>query len=83
MDADAVSHMMHCDHLISDDDYQAIAAAPNQSKMNIIILEYVRAMDMTMLHKFADVLINLEMQQSIGNNLKLGMHYYMLFFVLL
>ena len=73
MDADSVSHMMHCSHLITDDDYEAITAAPNDSTMNIIILEYVRAMDLTMLLKFADLLIGIETLQSVGNNLKLGM----------
>ena len=74
MDADSVSHMMHCNHLISDDDYKAITAAPNDSKMNISILEYVKAMDLTALLKFADLLVNINTQQSIGNNLKLGMY---------
>ena len=38
MDADSVSHMMHCEHLINDDDYEAITAAPNDSKMNTLLL---------------------------------------------
>ena len=76
MDADSVSHMMHCNHLITDDDYYAITTAPNDSKMNVIILEYVRAMNPTMLFKFADLLINIETQQSVGRHLKLGMYNY-------
>ena len=72
MDADSVSHMMLSSHLITDDDYQAITTAPNDSKMNVAILEYVRAMDLTTVYKFADLLINIETQQSIGNSLKIG-----------
>ena len=72
MDADSVSHMMHCNHLISDDDYEAITAAPNDSMMNAVILQYVRAMDLPMLLKFADLLKDMETrtQKSISAHLK-------------
>ena len=73
MDADSVSHMMHYTDLISDDDYEAITAAPNDNKMNMMILEYVRTMDLTALLKFADLLLNIETQQFVGKCLKLGM----------
>ena len=72
MDADSVSHMMHSGHLITKEDYEAITAAPNDSQMNIAIMEYVRTMDLTSLYKFADFLINMETQQSIGKTLKTG-----------
>ena len=72
MDADSVSHMMHYTDLISDDDYEAITAAPNDNKMNMMILEYVRTMDLTALLKFADLLLNIETQQFVGKCLKLG-----------
>ena len=39
MDADTVSHMMHCEHLITDSDYEAITAAPNDIKMNCLLLQ--------------------------------------------
>ena len=67
MDADLVSHMMHYKHLITDDDYEAITAAPNDSKMNAVILQYVRAMDVNQLNKFCDVLKSIETQKSIGD----------------
>ena len=70
MDADSVSHMMHCNHLINDDDYEAITAAPNDSTMNVVILEYVRAMDLPTLLKFADLLKAVETQKSIGSCLE-------------
>ena len=70
MDADSVSHMMHCKHLITDDDYEAITAAPNDSTMNAVILQYVRAMDLPTLLKFADLLKVIETQKSIGNYLE-------------
>ena len=70
MDADSVSHMMHCNHLITDDDYEAITAAPNDSIMNVVILEYVRAMDLPTLLKFADLLKAVETQMSIGSCLE-------------
>ena len=69
MDADSVSHMMHCQHLITDDDYEAIAAAPNDSKINTVILQYVRAMDVNVFMRFCDVLKNIETQKSIGEYL--------------
>ena len=72
MDADSVSHMMYCNHLITDVDYEAITAAPNDSKMNSVILEYARAMDLFTLLDFTDLLINIETQQSIGETLKKG-----------
>ena len=69
MDADSVSHMIHCQHLITDDDYEAITATPNDSKMNTIILQYVRAMDVNLFIRFCDVLKNIEIQKSIGEYL--------------
>ena len=76
MDADSVSHLMYCNHLITDDDYEAITAAPNDSKMNSVILEYARAMDWSTLFRFTDLLIGIETQQSIGEALKKGMYIY-------
>ena len=70
MDADSVSHMMHSEHLITDSDYEAITAAPNDINMNHLLLQYVRAMDMTNLLKFCKVLKNIETQQCIGENLE-------------
>ena len=69
MDADSVSHMMHYKHLITDEDYEAITAAPNDSKMNTVILQYVRAMDMSQLIKFCAILKGVKTQRSIGNDL--------------
>ena len=66
MDADSVSHMMHCKHLITDDDYETITAAPNDIKMNTVLLQYVRSMDMSQLIRFCDVLKNIETQKTIG-----------------
>ena len=71
MDADSVSHMMHCNRLINDDDYEAITAAPNDSMMNAVILQYVRAMDLPTLLKFADSLKDVETQKSISAHLKI------------
>ena len=70
MDADSVSHMMHYNDLINDDDYEAITAAPNDSMMNEVILQYVRAMDLPTLLKFADLLKDVETQKSISAHLK-------------
>ena len=70
MDADSVSHMMYCQHLITDDGYEAITAAPNDNMMNVVILEYVRAMDLHTLFKFADLLKAVETQMSIGSCLE-------------
>ena len=83
MDADSVSHMMLSCHLITDDDYQAITAAPNDSTMNVAILEYVRAMDLTTFFKFVDLLINIDTQQTIGNSLKIGMYNVVAMYIIL
>ena len=72
MDADSVSHMMHCNHLITDDDYEAITAAPNDWMMNVLILEYIRKMDLPELLKFASLLKTIETQESVGCSLKQG-----------
>ena len=70
MDADSVSHMMHCKHLISDDDYDAITAAPNDTKMNCLLLHYVMCMDIKALFKFCDILKSIETMQGIGESLE-------------
>ena len=72
MDADSVSHMLYCNHLITDDDFEAIIAAPSDSKMNSVILEYAREMDLFTLLNFTDLLIKMETQQSVGEALKKG-----------
>ena len=69
MDADSVSHMMHSEQLITDSDYEAITAAPNDININRLLLQYVRAMDMINLVKFCDVLKTIETHQSIGETL--------------
>ena len=60
MDADSVSHMMHCEHLITDDDYEAITAAPNDNKMNTLLLQYVRSMNVNQLSKFCNIFKSIE-----------------------
>ena len=70
MDADSVSHMMHSERLITDSDYEAITAAPNDINMNRLLLQYVRAMDKPDLLKFGDLLKNIETQEYIGVNLE-------------
>ena len=65
MDADSVSHMMHCEHLITDDDYEAITAAPSDNKMNTLLLQYVRSMNVNQLSKFCDILRNIESHKMI------------------
>ena len=71
MDADSVSHMMHCEHLITDDDYDAITAAPNDTKMNCLLLHYVKLMDTKELFKFCDILKSIETMQRIGESLEI------------
>ena len=76
MDADSVSHMMHSEHLITDSDYEAITAAPNDINMNRLLLQYVRAMNMPNLMKFCDLLQNIDTQEYIGENLETCMSVY-------
>ena len=73
MDADSVSHMMHYKCLITDDDFKAISAAPNDDKRNILLLQYVRSMDLSSLLKFIEILKSIESQESIGHHLELCM----------
>ena len=65
MDADSVSHMMHCEHLITDDDYEAITAAPNDNIMNTLLLQYVRLMNVNQLSKFCNILKSIEAHKII------------------
>ena len=79
MDADSVSHMMHCKHLITDDDYDVITSAPNDMKMNCLILQYVKMMELSKLLEFCNILKDIEVQQSIGENLETCKYTYLVF----
>ena len=72
MDADSVSHMMHCKHLITDDDYDVITSAPNDIKMNSLILQYVKMMSHSMFLEFCGILKGIETQRRIGVTLEAG-----------
>ena len=82
MDADSVSHVMHSNNLITDDDYQVITAAPNDWMMNTVILQYIRVMDLPTLLKFTDLLKTIETQTSIASNFEYCkyIHMYVLIF---
>ena len=67
MDADSVSHMMLCEHFITDDDYEAITAAPSDSKMNTLLLQYIRSMNVSKLNGFCDILRSIETHKFIGD----------------
>ena len=73
MDADSVSHMMHNKELITDSDYKAIIAAPNDININRLLLQYIRVMDKTDVLKFCNVLRSIETQRCIGDNLEICM----------
>ena len=70
MDADSVSHMIHSKHLITDDDYDVISRAPNDVKMNCLILQYVKLMNISDVMKFCAVLKEIESLKIIGNTLE-------------
>jgi len=69
MDADSVSHMMLCEDLITDDDYEAITAAPTDNKMNTLLLQYVRSMNNKQLSRFCDILASIETHKEISQHL--------------
>ena len=69
MDADSVSHLMHYRQLITDYDYEAITAAPNDSKMNTVLLQYIKAMDISQLISFCNILKSMETQKIVGDHL--------------
>ena len=73
MDADSVSHMMRHECLITDDDFKAIATAPNDDTMNLVLLQYVKSLDSSSLFKFIEILQSIETQKSIGHYLQLCM----------
>ena len=73
MDADSVSHMMHHDCLITDDDFKTITAAPNDDTMNLVLLQYVRSMDLSSLLKFTEILQSIETQEDIAHHISLCM----------
>ena len=72
MDADSVCHMMHCKHLITDDVYDVITSAPNDMKMNCLILQYVKMMDMSQLQIFCSMLKEIASQENLQKNLQIG-----------
>ena len=67
MDADSVSHMMLCEDLITDDDYKAITAAPNDTKINTLLLLYVRSMNAEQLSRFCNILTKIGAHKIIGD----------------
>ena len=73
MDADSVSHMMHCEHLITNEDYEVINVAPNDNKMNTLLLQYVRSMNMSQLSRFCDILKSIESHKIIWDCSSTGM----------
>ena len=75
MDADSVSHVMYCRHLLTDDDYHVISTAPNDMKMNCLLLQYVKLMNVVKLLKFCNVLKELETQKKIGDSLEACKYY--------
>ena len=74
MDADSVSYLMHSEQLLTDREYEAITSAPNDININRLLLQYVRAMDMTNLLKFCNVLKTIETHQCIGETLETCMY---------
>jgi len=70
MDADTVSHVMHCKHLITDDDYGVITSAPNDMKMNCLILQYFKLMRWDNLMMLCDMLKEIETHEKIANILQ-------------
>ena len=76
MDADSVTFLMYCENLLNVDDYKAITAAPNDLKMNSLLLRYVmqyaKSLNMDKLNKFCTVLKSIETQCSVGDSLLKG-----------
>lgn len=73
MDADSVSHLIHYKGLITDDEFDVISIAPNDMKMNGLILEIAKVMDIHMLLEFCNILKSIETQQCIGETLEKSM----------
>jgi len=44
MDADSVSHLMHTENLITDDEFEVISTAPNDMIMNSLLLQFLKIM---------------------------------------
>jgi len=63
MDADSVSHLMHTENLITDDEFEVISTAPNDMIMNCLLLQFVELMKVCTLYKFCSLLQKIESQK--------------------
>ena len=77
MDADSVSHLMLTNNFITDDEFEAISSAPNDVKMNCLLLQFMKLMKVSTLMKFYQLLQKLETQKNVCDVLLCGkQHFY-------
>ena len=70
MDADSVSYMMCHERLLTNDEYDVITSAPNDLKMNCLLLHCVKMMDIFKFQQFCNILKDLGSQKRIGECLE-------------
>jgi len=70
IDADTVSHMMQCRHLLTDDCFEVITSAPNDMRMNCVLLQCVKVMNIPQFLEFCNILKNIGTMQHIGEILE-------------
>jgi len=74
MDADSVSHLMHTENLVTDDEFEVISSAPNDIKMNSMLLQFVKIMKVSNLLKFCSLLQKIDTQKYAHYILTNGKH---------
>jgi len=72
MDADSVSHLMHTENLITDDEFEVISTAPNDRIMNCLLLQFMKLLKSSTLFRFYGKLQNIETQKYAGHVLTNG-----------
>lgn len=70
MDADTIVHLMQCRHLLTDEYYEVIISAPNDMKMNCLLLQHVKEMNTTQFLEFCSILKSIDSMQPIGEVLE-------------
>jgi len=71
MDAETIIHMMHCNRILTDDDYCVITTAPNDMKRNTLLLQFIQKISKKSLLKFCNILMGIDdNHKRIGESLK-------------
>jgi len=70
MDADTIFHLMQSRNLLTDDLIEVIASAPNDMRMNCLLLHCVKKMETLQFLEFCSILKSTDNMQHIGEELE-------------